>query len=35
VTARNLKKTELIDGAMPGGACVRVVWPRQKLETAL
>jgi two-component system sensor histidine kinase RegB len=35
VTARNLKKTELIDGAMPCGACVRVVWPRQKLETAL
>ena len=35
VTARNLKKTELIDGAMPGGACVQVVWPRQKLETAL
>ena len=23
--------TELIDGAMPGGACVRIVWPRTKL----
>jgi two-component system sensor histidine kinase RegB len=33
VSARNLKKTELIDGAMPGGACVRIVWSRQKLET--
>jgi two-component system sensor histidine kinase RegB len=33
VSARNLKKTELIDGAMPGGACVRMEWPRQKLET--
>lgn len=32
VTARNLKTTELIDGVMPGGACVRMEWPRQKLE---
>ena len=31
VTARNLSKTELIDGAMPGGACVRVAWPRARL----
>ena len=33
VTARNLKKTELIAGAMPGGACVRVEWPRRRLES--
>jgi len=32
VTARNLKTTELIDGAMPGGACVRIEWPRDRLE---
>lgn len=31
ITARNLSVTELIDGAMPGGACVRIVWPRTKL----
>ena len=32
VTARNLRKTELIEGAMPGGACVRIEWPRARLE---
>jgi len=32
VTARNLQKTELIEGAMPGGACVRIEWPRARLE---
>jgi two-component system sensor histidine kinase RegB len=31
ISARNLSVTELIDGDMPGGACVRIVWPRQKL----
>lgn len=34
VSARNLKTTELIDGAMPGGACVRIEWPRGRLEAA-
>jgi two-component system sensor histidine kinase RegB len=32
VSARNLKTTELIDGVMPGGACVRIEWPRGRLE---
>lgn len=31
ISARNLSVTELIDGAMPGGACVRIVWSREKL----
>jgi hypothetical protein len=31
---RNLKTTELVDGAMPGGACVRIEWPRGRLETS-
>lgn len=31
ISARNMSVTELIDGAMPGGACVRIVWPRGKL----
>ena len=33
VSARNLKTTELIDGVMPGGACVRIEWPRGRLES--
>jgi two-component system sensor histidine kinase RegB len=31
ISARNLKVTEMVDGQMPGGACVRVVWPRDRL----
>ena len=31
ISARNMSVTELMDGAMPGGACVRIVWPRTKL----
>ena len=31
ISARNMSVTELMEGAMPGGACVRVVWPRTKL----
>tara|TARA_Y100001958_G_C21234813_1_gene561006 strand:+ start:1308 stop:2669 length:1362 start_codon:yes stop_codon:yes gene_type:complete len=34
VSARNLKTTELVDGAMPGGACVRIEWSRGRLETS-
>jgi two-component system sensor histidine kinase RegB len=31
ISARNLKVTEMINGQMPGGACVRLVWPRDSL----
>lgn len=31
ISARNLSVTEIIDGAMPGGACVQITWPRSKL----
>ena len=31
ITARNMSVDEVMEGAMPGGACVRVVWPRTKL----
>lgn len=34
ISARNLSVTELIDGVMPGGACVRIVWPREKLSAS-
>lgn len=34
LTARNLKPQEKIGSATPGGACVRVVWPRNRLENA-
>ena len=29
---RNLKADEVIETATPGGACVRISWPRKKLE---
>ena len=29
------ENTELVDGAMPGGACVRIEWSRGRLETAV
>ncbi len=35
ISARNLKTTEMIEGAMPGGACVRVIWPRHRLEATM
>lgn len=34
LSARNLSVTELIDGAMPGGACVQITWPRSRLVNA-
>ena len=35
VEPRNLKADEIIDMATPGGACVRISWPRKKLEQSL
>ena len=33
IDARNLKPNEVVNMATPGGACVRIIWPRKKLET--
>jgi len=33
ISARNLKVTEMVEGQMPGGACVRVVWPRDRVSS--
>ena len=32
IEAYNLAANELVDMAMPGGACVKITWPRKRLE---
>ncbi len=32
IEAYNLAPNELVDMAMPGGACVKITWPRKQLE---